>query len=586
MSQFSKVTFEEVLEPSEERGAIMVIFAVLVLCVVTLTGLAIDTGNLYSAKIGVQAAADAAALAAASLNALGRPQSEVMNGARQVGLMNLQIKGISYPPGYVPDVGYDPGDGVKIEVGIRVPVDLFILSKLPTVGGEAFKNVAASAVAEVRPAVVSLMLDVSESMGCPAVSAPDEPACSCAPNCDQSDPNSRMSALKLAILGDSQDPRNPGFLSFFDEQRDAIGLVLFGTGARTVVPMKPRDEGGGFLYSEIATAIRNAEAQGATNHSDALYQAYFDTKDAKYLDDASFLLFSDGAPTAARFLFKRGSTPNRSVREYETRVTPPALEGTDIGPLAQYDYLSWGVVKDGVSLPNETYFYPPYKNRGNNGYWEPLKLAETSPRRPPAWTVDQSIPRSSTGTTRRGIGSRPGRTVTGPQYDPAEHLNTAAPWTALSKVAPEGMEVVLPDQSFKKLGFEARWSGGNYLWADWSPGEHLKLYADMALAITDVIREQGNIFYGIGYGQPAPGSFDPYQNAEDPSTRKDYFMNRVTVDPCSLAEFNPPFPGVKTLPELAAGGVSTGSYYPAATPEQIQDVFMRIARKIKMRMVQ
>ncbi len=545
----------------------MVIFAVLVLCVVTLTGLAVDTGNLYSAKIGVQAAADAGALAGASLNALGRPQSEVEQGALDVAMMNLQLKGIRTTED--PVVTFDPSDGIKIHVDINATVDMYILANLPTVG-VPFQVVTGSATAEVNPAAISLMLDISESMACPSVSAPDEPSCGCAPNCDQTDLNSRLSALKLAVLGDSTDPQNPGFLSFFDEQRDAIGLILFGTGAKTMVPMR---RGGGFSYAEISTAIRNATAQGATNHADALYQAYFDTKDALFLDEASFLLFTDGAPTAARFFFTEGLRRNNDVRIEATRMTPPAMEGTEWQDVAEYDYLSWGAVLNGVHLPNETYFYPPYDDQQNNGYWEPLELSHVDAKRPPAWIVNPAF-------DSKGLQSAAG-------YKPSENLDTNAPWTGLANVAPRGMEVYMPDKSIRRLGFEDRWTAGGYQWNLWEEGEHLKLYSDIALAISDVIREQGNIFYGVGYGQPAPAGFDPYQNAMDPTKRKDYLMNRITVDPCALAEFNPPFPGegVKELHDLAAGGISTGSYYPAATPEQMQDVFMRIARKIKMRMV-
>src|SRR5690606_30241010 len=116
---------------------------------------------------------------------------------------------------------------------------------------------------------------------------------------------------------------------------------------------------------EIRNELSKIKAQGATNVCDAFLRAYLDVPERKR-DEVSYVYFSDGAPTAARFLFTRG-------REHNNVLGPS---------WANYDYLNWGIVDGGVSIPNAAYRTPPKLDLGNNHYWNPRLFTGVDPRSP------------------------------------------------------------------------------------------------------------------------------------------------------------------------------------------------------------
>ncbi|MCB1512816.1 MAG: hypothetical protein KDJ36_18125, partial [Hyphomicrobiaceae bacterium] len=250
------------------------------------------------------------------------------------------------------------------------------------------------------------------------------------------------------------------------------------------------------------------------------------------------------------------------------------IEANPYNPLgaawSQYDYLSWGVFKDGVGVAHTTYQTP---NPTVASYrWNPRLLADVEPPHPPALPVGAPPPVPIDTTTQ---------------------LDSTQPWLALQRAVPGGMLINLPSGPPRRLGWDCpnpsdscyRWGGGAYQWSSWGPNEHLQLYADCALVWSDFMRANGSVFYTIGQGESAPLTADPYQNAGDPLGRKDNLMTRLAVDPCTFADFNIPFPGVATPVDLAAAGTQSGSYYPVAGGEDLRDVFMRIARRIRLRML-
>lgn len=522
-----------------QRGAILIVFAVCVLTLFILLGLAIDSGNLYSARLAAQASADAGALAGASLKVLHKTDAEAQAGAEDVAVMNLKAKG--FPNSAAAKAVYDAGDN-KISVTVTTNVGLYILKLLPGIGSN-FKTVNTRASAVINPAVVSIILDTSESMACPAEVATTSPSCACAPACSQTDGKSKIEALKQAVTT---------FVNFFDPGRDRINLVAFGTGAEVLVKMKNSDT---FSLQAVQDAIDELVAKGATNPSDAFYRAYFDVNRVGQADNVSYVYFSDGAPTAARFVFTDAKRTNYKViwSERKKRIYP---SDRGMPSWAKYDFINWGVVKDGVSVPNKLFLTPPYKDKGNNLYWNPRLLGAKDPREPPAVDAQNTT------------------------------ISSTEPWLAFSNWVEEGMKIRLPNGSARKLGFGARWNGDTYEWDEWTQAEHLRLYADNALVVSDFLREKGGVWYSIGYGKEATRGADPYQNVEDPTLRKDYFLTRVCVDPCGIADQHPPFPGVPTLLELTTNSPRSGVYFPAADAERLKSVFLKIARTIKLRLIQ
>ncbi len=99
-------------------GQILVIFALSLVVLISMTGLALDGGSAFSQRRDQQTAADMAALAAANDYLINNSEAQAVDAARGIASSNGFVDGID---GTVVDVDVDISNGVGVTVGISKP---------------------------------------------------------------------------------------------------------------------------------------------------------------------------------------------------------------------------------------------------------------------------------------------------------------------------------------------------------------------------------------------------------------------------------------------------------------------------------
>jgi Flp pilus assembly protein TadG len=142
---------------------ILVMLAILLLVFLAAGGLAVDAANLYHVKLQSQRAADAGALAGATILAKSEGNRDAaLQMARVLASANARRAGIDRAPEEISASIPSPG---QVRVDIATDASLYILPMVPGYGSS--RNVATSAVAaaESRPRyLVSMVVDTSGSM--------------------------------------------------------------------------------------------------------------------------------------------------------------------------------------------------------------------------------------------------------------------------------------------------------------------------------------------------------------------------------------------------------------------------------------
>lgn len=153
------------------RGVTIVLFAVMLVVVLSFVALSIDLGYICAVKGDLQAAADAGALAGTGLLPDGADVAE--STARQFANSNLNNRGVRVGSGGAVDVevgswnvttriftpGGEPQDAVRVTTRAQ-DTPLFFARAV----GNGIINSQAQAVAAYRPRDIMLVLDVSGSM--------------------------------------------------------------------------------------------------------------------------------------------------------------------------------------------------------------------------------------------------------------------------------------------------------------------------------------------------------------------------------------------------------------------------------------
>jgi len=103
------------LDRQPERGQILVIFAMALVVMVTVTGLSVDVGGAYAQRRDQQTSADLAALAAANDYLINGDDTLAIARARTVTAANGFTHGMT---GTTVDVNIDTSNGVEVTVGI------------------------------------------------------------------------------------------------------------------------------------------------------------------------------------------------------------------------------------------------------------------------------------------------------------------------------------------------------------------------------------------------------------------------------------------------------------------------------------
>lgn len=317
----------------ERQSGVALILLTLMLMTVLLpmVGLAIDVTMLYVVKAKLQGAVDGAVLAAGRsitgavsittqtprLQAIARQFLDANLPKGYWGATTPEIINLGNPtlsdgstftcPASSACVYQDPGSKkIYATLGARVQVPLLFIRTLRDPRTHQFyqtSTVSAAGQSIRRWVRLVLVLDRSNSMNTP-----------CSPTCP-------IDALKDAVT--NVDPQK-GFLVNFSEDRDQVGLVVFGGSALVAFP--PRDptiaDGGGTgpnnTYKtgtpNITDQVKNKLLAGsATGMAEALILAYRElTKNPQPLYLNAIVLFTDGMPSS----FTAGFNGNPAVSLY------------------------------------------------------------------------------------------------------------------------------------------------------------------------------------------------------------------------------------------------------------------------------
>ena len=326
----------------DEQGIYLPLMAFIFIVLLGLGALALDGAKLYRANQHLQRAADAAVIGGIGYRILKGPCSDcsrnsqegayskdIEDHARQIALSNLikerpvgteqflrEINFVSPDPNKDPSPApfYDY-DEETLTVKLNADISLFLMHVVPfsalgLSNMHRFVNIEVIAKAELKPAYVALVLDVSNSMDCsnedPGCECLVNPAVACAsglPDVDGvgiPDPISKLDYLKNAVIE---------FNKGFREGRDYLSLVPFNIVADVRVNMR--------LYENFDDQIMALSAKSNTNTSDAIARAFLDARQVTNdNEDVDVLLFTDGAPNAGRFTFP----PNDFLPEHKTEL--------------------------------------------------------------------------------------------------------------------------------------------------------------------------------------------------------------------------------------------------------------------------
>ncbi len=253
-----------------QKGAVLVIFALALIVLLGFAGLGTEAGRWYLTRAELSKAVDAAALAGAAN--ISNPNIDVEQLALDFGMENFQPGYLGTPQSGARSVSFDVNRQDAGVLSVRGRTDaVAILARLFNI---EFVATAATGVAQKNRVEIMMVLDRSGSMS-----------------------GTPISNLKTAARS---------FLDYYEDTQDEdrIGLVSFATGVRVDYSLNNN------FYDPIRSAITALSATGATNIEDALSQAGAQFADQTPVAPADrvqqfIVFFTDGRPTAFRSNFKR-----------------------------------------------------------------------------------------------------------------------------------------------------------------------------------------------------------------------------------------------------------------------------------------
>ena len=324
----------------KESGQATILIALSIPVFLILMGLAIDSGYLYLMRSKLQRAVDAATISGIDLVSRGFTDSEVDAHATEMGIVNAELAGISQSQLNQFEVTVQTDLATRITTvtaDASFNADVILLRLIP---GLVTKQVRAVAAAERIPVLISLVLDFSSSMS-------DE----CSPTgCART----KLDDLKDAAIA---------FINQFSS-KDQIALITFNEVATVNYDIKNLNKND--LEIEIRNIPPPSFSTGATNIPEGLELGREEienvivtlgggaTNYAKAL-----VLFTDGAPNVFRADF---FNPKVVCAASDPLCTFPPTNGS------QYDYYLW-------TVGGAEKFFPP---------GDPQKLYSPSPSCGPA----------------------------------------------------------------------------------------------------------------------------------------------------------------------------------------------------------
>ncbi len=565
-----------------ERGSILVLGIFLIVALLAVAGLAVDAGNLYRARIWAQKAADAGALAGvgytiltprATLNAElalapGSSQKEklkyvIETRAAQIASANMNIGSHGFlklatgGPLAVPNYDIDPADDNPADptyrtltLRVAAPVFYFIMPFVPfkILGASKtskFSIISAMARTQRSVANIGLILDISNSMACPSEITGQD--CTClSPN--------RTGPCAVPRKVDRLVVAVNAFLDKFEEGFDRVSLSTFNIAANVPVSMDwdiSNAGPDGFNRARMTTALAAINPVSNTNICDGLLRSYNDIRNAGIPsgDDISYVLFSDGAPTAGRFLVSGTSAKS-------------TLDVHDPYSYGARDYTHYSVqwVNPLGSNPSD-YSGPSFLVKTGS-----IPLGYNAPQPPIAATAYPACVGAATLSS-----------------DPANFPNM--------------LNICLNDLGFVDP-FSITLYGENIPFTDWR-----KQYYHCAVEYSDFLRRQRGLVYVVGLGPEAAKTVaqsiaagDPYQNIDDNFGRKDIFLSRlanhfdyaITQSQLAYGGSHPQFSFTNSTTYDGWNNLSVrrqGSYASTPSDLELENIFTRIAAQILLRLM-
>lgn len=615
----------------EQRGVVLIMMAGVLVVLLLIIGLAVDAGNLYRARLALQNAADSAAIAGVGYTVrLGRfeldREVKQEQGAWTIGdsaqrdakiTAHINPKAEEVAQAVMGRSGYPHVSGGSYEVSLRgaftspAPlaltgdvyryqtevtrrIDLLLLDLIPGTNAAGFKQLTARATAQRRIGYIVVFIDVSDSMNCPATGSCD---CILVPDSDPCTGLTKMDELvsALKVFAKMFDPgRDKLYVVPFNIRGKAYSLEDLKAGAGITGNLEELDEAKIDLIIEYASALHSPS--GSTNLCDALTRGQVLLRTDTLPNgrsiwgnrDISYVIFSDGAPTAGRFFFddvKRDST------------------GVSILPIWQpipgagaYDYTVYSVQWKDSSDPSST-----------DVILGPSVLVQTDLL---GMNFDEAKPPTpGSGSDDAGNPSAAGwaacsETTTGTN----KPLREVASDTELARVAREvfspclrSLSARVPYEWWSSYGrnYRRRWGWGTgpgvgrwKKFRDWQ-----EQYFNCAIEMTDQFRRNRGTVYTVGLGNPAEFidssgvPLNAYQNSQDVASRHDVFNARLANDDIEAIELNTypdwNYDGYETFETSAANG-RQGIYLALdeGQSDELKEVFRAIANTILLRLSQ
>ncbi len=267
------------LNLKNKKGQSAITLAMLTITFLILIGFAVDTANLLLKKSHLQRALDAGAIAGITRYAKGDAQGTIATTAQQMALYNLQQMGFS--PAQITSVTanltVDPNTGTAtLSANGTLTTNTLFMRLIPG-AGLATVTTAGTSTAQRNPAIISLVLDVSGSMG--------------------------------PFLNDLRDAAND-FVDFFEDGIDKMAIVKFDRTATVIAAMAPVNKSD--LHAAINDPINGLVIGSGTGISRAVVVGRTQLESVAASSNAvrAMVFFTDGAPNVIRGTFTNGNVAN------------------------------------------------------------------------------------------------------------------------------------------------------------------------------------------------------------------------------------------------------------------------------------
>jgi Flp pilus assembly protein TadG len=260
----------KIFKPTDCNGHALVIVAIVLIVLLALVGLAIDGGRAYSVKARLNAALDAAGIAAA--RAIGNGENEAKDAATTFFNSNYHTGYMSSEPNFCPPDGdltisADQNSG---DIAITVWATAEMPNLFMKVIGHDTINVAATATVNRRAVDLAFVVDNTGSIG--------------------------------YSTGQIVKARSIDFVHAFHPNFDRLALVKYAYGAKVPVPIYTDSRG--FPLSTVETEIGNFTFSGYTNCAEGFWQG---KNQLEAVDSPSsirvIVFFTDGAPNTISSYF-------------------------------------------------------------------------------------------------------------------------------------------------------------------------------------------------------------------------------------------------------------------------------------------